>query len=760
MGEENPESYLRRETRQHAAVNRSAQRNVVRAMNPESLAQLELDRYHEIAEQLLRAPNVVTLCCDGRFIARAGQVTDERLSVVERLEAVQAGWQLVDTPACFELQDESVFLFNLHDHGNSVVANLIVSQAHADGSESGADPKAIELLSPLIDCMQKELLLTDELFSMTEEITARYEELNLVYDTQDLAADFEETHAQLKVLVSNCRESMNVSFATLILRDKDLTLYDVGPDVESADVLEALQLLRGQLYDWVSASNQITVVNDVKDSLAALLCAELPYKIIAAPVLSSTNGMLIIARSTEQPNFKNNDKNLMDVMARKASKIILASYDPQTGLMKRPGFEYQINLALESAQASGATHAIFIVDIDRTQVINDTLGYEAGDMVIRALATTLQENLRSIDTISRLGGDKFGVIVDGCSIEAAKKIAKKITRSVEALDLNWGDDRIDTRISIGVTPITAHTPNVNSVIAAAEIACSSIKERGGNEVGVYSSSDEELVRRKTQMDLVARIQKTLRGDGFELYFQPIVPLKPGDDRIHGEVLLRMLSESGEIMLPAMFLPAAERYHLMPDIDRWVVGKTIAMLESSPLFASGSEMLISINLSGQTLSDSSFIQFTHDLLDQCSIPAKNLCFEITETIAITDLSEAKRFIDSFQERGVLFSLDDFGTGLSSFSYLKELPVDFLKIDGSFVKEICSDPIADTMVSAINDVGHTMKLQTIGEYVENAAIQERLREIGVDYGQGFGIAKVTPFADLLAAIQVDKRLWNLG
>lgn len=729
-------------------------------MNPESLAQLELDRYHKIAEQLLQAPNVLTLCCDGRFIARAGQVTDERLTVIERLEAAQAGWQLVDTPACFELQDESVFLFNLHDHGNSVVANLIVSQVYADGNESGPDPKAIELLSPLFDCMQKELLLADELFSMTEEITARYEELNLVYDTQDQASDFEETHAQLKVLVSNCRDSMNVSFAALILRDKDLTLYDVGPDLESSDVLEAIQLLRGQLYDWVSTSNQIAVVNDVKDSLAALLCAELPYKIIAAPVLSSTNGMLIIARSAGQSNFKNNDKNLMDVMARKASKIILASYDAQTGLMKRPGFEYQINLALKSAEVDGTTHAIFIVDIDRTQVINDTLGYEAGDMVIRALATTLQENLRSVDTISRLGGDKFGVLVDGCKIEAAKKIANKITRSVAALDLSWGDESIDARISIGVTPITANTPNLNSVVTAAEIACSSIKERGGNDVGVYSSSDEELVRRKTQMDLVARIQKTLRSDGFELYFQPIVPLKPGDHRIHGEVLLRMLGESGEIMLPTTFLPAAERYHLMPDIDRWVVGRTIAMLESSPLLTSSSEMLVSINLSGQTLSDSSFIQFTHDLLDQCSIPAENLCFEITETIAITDLSEAKRFIDSFRERGVLFSLDDFGTGLSSFSYLKELPVNYLKIDGSFVKEICVDPIAETMVSAINDVGHTMNLQTIGEFVENAAICERLREIGVDYGQGFGIAKPTPFADFLDTAQVDKQIWNLA
>ena len=262
------------------------------------------------------------------------------------------------------------------------------------------------------------------------------------------------------------------------------------------------------------------------------------------------------------------------------------------------------------------------------------------------------------------------------------------------------------------------------------------------------------------MDLVARIQKTLRSDGFELYFQPIVPLKPGDHRIHGEVLLRMLGESGEIMLPTTFLPAAERYHLMPDIDRWVVGRTIAMLESSPLLTSSSEMLVSINLSGQTLSDSSFIQFTHDLLDQCSIPAENLCFEITETIAITDLSEAKRFIDSFRERGVLFSLDDFGTGLSSFSYLKELPVNYLKIDGSFVKEICVDPIAETMVSAINDVGHTMNLQTIGEFVENAAICERLREIGVDYGQGFGIAKPTPFADFLDTAQVDKQIWNLA
>ncbi|MDH3643297.1 MAG: GGDEF domain-containing phosphodiesterase, partial [Gammaproteobacteria bacterium] len=347
-----------------------------------------------------------------------------------------------------------------------------------------------------------------------------------------------------------------------------------------------------------------------------------------------------------------------------------------------------------------------------------------------------------------------------CQLGVAKKIALKLAESVEALALVWDGKNIEASASIGVTPVTAEHANVDGVIAAAEVACSSIKDRGGNGVSVYRSGDEELVQRKSYMDLVGRIQDTLRSDRFVLYCQPIVPLQPDDAEVHGEVLLRMQDEAGDIVAPGLFLPAAERYHLMPAIDRWVVGKTLAMLEDSGVFKLHSSAMISVNLSGQTLSDESFVRFVHDILDKSSVPARNLCFEITETTAISDADQAQRFIAAFKERGVLFALDDFGTGLSSFSYLKELPVDFLKIDGSFVKEICTDPIAETMVSAINQVGHTMNLKTIGEFVENDAIQERLTALGVDYGQGYGIAKPKPFSEYLADTLAESQVKNTG
>lgn len=726
-------------------------------MIEEALAQIDLDRYFELAAHLL--PNSATLwmVCDGCCIGSAGDVS---ASIVEWLENNAAGWGERETAQRYKNDELIVVSFPFLDHASAVIAQLVVSFPR---DEDHFGESVIELLAPTIECVKVEMRLASELLVMAEELTARYEELNLVYDTQDQASDYEDTQNQLKVLVDNCRDYLNVSFAALVLREKTVMLYDVDPDLDPSEAVVALDELQGQLYDWIVATKQIAVVNNADDKLGAVLCSGVGYRITAAPVLSGSNevsGMLVIARSYSQPDFTNNDKNLLDVMSRKASKLVQATYDSLTSLVKRSGFEFQVNRALQSSKVVGMSHALFVVDVDRMQVINDTLGYEAGDMVLKRLSSLFEEQLRVGDTVARLGGDEFGVLVHNCQLAAAKKVALKLADSVEALQLVWGNSNIDASISVGVTPITAEHSNVDGLIAAAEVACSSVKERGGNGVSVYRAGDEELVRRQSYMDLVGRIQDTLRSDRFTLYCQPMVPLQSGVKDVHAEVLLRMLDESGEIIPPGLFLPAAERYHLMPAIDRWVVGRAVSMLDESAVFDQHPGMIISVNLSGQTLSDQSFVRYVNDILDDSSVAARNLCFEITETTAISDADQAQRFIAAFQERGVLFALDDFGTGLSTFSYLKQLPVDFLKIDGSFVKEICDDPVAETMVSAINQVGHTMNLKTIGEFVENEAIRERLAALGVDYGQGYGIAKPKPFSDYLADLIGAAQVRNAG
>ena len=714
-------------------------------MSKEALAQLDLARYLEVARRLLGKPATVLVVNDKQCIGHAG---DEPPPVVAWLDAEAPGWDEKQSPQRYESHDFALVVFGIVDYNGAIAANLVVSYCVADDQ---LGESIVSLLASLVECVQAEYRLSDELLVMAEELTARYEELNLVYDTQDQASDYEETQDQLKALVDNCLEYLNVSFSALIMRDKKLMLHSIDPELEATDVKLALDELQGQLYDWVLATKSVAVINGVGDKLAAGLCAGVPYKIVATPMLSGASevaGVLIVARSYPHPDFTNNDKNLLDVMSRKASRIVQSTYDSQTGLVKRSGFEFLVGRALQAVKVMGQPTAVFVVDVDRMQVINDTLGFDAGDMVIVCLARLFEEVLRSGDTVARLAGDEFGVVVHNCELGPARMIALKLIEAIEGLQLKWHGTNIEVSVSIGVTPIVSEHTNVDAVVAAAEVACSSIKERGGNGVSVYRAGDEELVRRKSYMDLVGRIQDALRSDRFELYCQPIVPLQPGDDDLHGEVLLRMLDEAGDIVSPGLFLPAAERYHLMPSIDRWVVGRTISMLEDSGVFAHHPNAMISINVSGQTLSDRSFVRYVHGILDETTIPAGNLCFEITETTAIRDLDQAQRFIAAFKDRGVLFALDDFGTGLSTFSYLRQLPVDFLKIDGSFVKEICADPVAKTMVEAINDVGHTMKLRTIGEFVENEEILQVLADVGVDYGQGYGIAKPKPFTEFLA------------
>ncbi len=586
-----------------------------------------------------------------------------------------------------------------------------------------------------------------------------------VYDTQDQASDFEDTHTQLTSLVSNCLEYMNVSFAALVLSENKFRAYDAVESIENEDLQDVLAILSRHLYEWVKASQKVIVINEVDDKIGAMLCPGLPYRVIAAPLMGGgdaggSSGILVVGRSYAERPFTNNDRNLVDVMSRKASKLVQASYDSQTGLMKRAGFEYQVARALQAAKLVNATHALFVLDIDRMQVINDTLGYEAGDMVISAVAQVLKNQLRNNDSVARLAGDQYGVLLHQCGIDAAKKICEKIVAAIDALNLEWKEKKVDVQVSIGLSVLSSDADDVTVGIANAEVACAFIKERGGNAVGIFGSSDSELVRRKTYMDLVARIQDNLRLNRFELHYQPIQPLDTNIKEVHGEILLRMRGDDGELVSPGLFLPAAERYHLMPAIDRWVFAKTVEQIQQFGVLDFYPGMLVSINLSGQTLSDTSFIEFVKDMLKRSGIPGSCICFEITETAAIADVSQAKHFIDTFRLKDVYFSLDDFGTGLSSFSYLKELPVDFLKIDGSFVKEICTDQIADTMVAAINEVGHSMGLKTIGEFVENDEIANRLKKIGVDYGQGYGLAKPAPFADFLAALMAEQSVKGTG
>ena len=417
-----------------------------------------------------------------------------------------------------------------------------------------------------------------------------------------------------------------------------------------------------------------------------------------------------------------------------------ATHDTLTGLVNRREFERRLTHLLSSANPY-APHALLYLDLDQFKVVNDTCGHTAGDDLLRQVSALLRTKLRARDTLARLGGDEFGVLLEHCSIAEAKRIANALRELLQAYRFAWQDKTFTIGVSIGLVPILQAGETLAGVFSAADSACYAAKESGRNRIHLYQPDDTFLARREGEMRWMPRIQQALADERFRLYYQPIIPVGlNGLEAMHGEILIRMLDETGRIVLPGAFLPAAERYGLMLAIDRWVVSRSLEALRDTTRMAD--DVTFAINISGQSLGAADFLDFVTEQIDATGVAPRKLCFEITETSAISELAHALRFIDTLKGLGCRFSLDDFGTGLSSFSYLKSLPVDYLKIDGGFVKGLASDEFDQAMVEAVHRIGHIMGLKTIAEWVESDAIVHRLRYIGVDYGQGYALGYPRP------------------
>ncbi len=422
-----------------------------------------------------------------------------------------------------------------------------------------------------------------------------------------------------------------------------------------------------------------------------------------------------------------------------------ASHDALTGLINRHEFEHRLSLAIKSATRFRRHHTLLYLDLDQFKVVNDTCGHAAGDDLMRRIGALLLGRLQEGAVLARLGGDEFGMLLENCSLEQATRLAENLLQAIKDCRFSWMAMAFTVGASIGVVSIGEEGFTLEEVLRAADAACYMAKEKGGNRVNVYRADDSEVSSRQGEMEWVARIQRALDEGRFRLFSQQIVSLRPASKQgTHCEILVRMVNESGELVPPALFIPAAEKYGLMPALDRWVV--TTAFESYATLTTQTRAVPIqtcSINLSGKSIGDDGFLDFLRTQAAVAGVPYNAFCFEVTETAAMENLPKAVHFIEQLRALGCRFSLDDFGAGMSSFGYLKHLPVDYLKIDGGFVKDMIDDPIDKAMVEAINDIGHVMGKKTIAEFVENKEILEALREIGVDYAQGFGVSKPTPF-----------------
>lgn len=426
-----------------------------------------------------------------------------------------------------------------------------------------------------------------------------------------------------------------------------------------------------------------------------------------------------------------------------------ATHDDLTGLINRREFEVRLERCLKSATDNNVQHIFCFLDLDQFKLVNDTCGHNAGDELLKQISTLFHNKMRDRDTLARLGGDEFGLLLENCTLGDANQIVDKLLKLTRDYRFVHEDKVFNIGVSVGVVVINSNFTNISDIMHAADSSCYAAKKAGKNQSYLYSHGDLETVKRQEEVSAVSDITGEIDDDMFALYCQPILPLtSSATSEKHFEILIRKIGAQGEVSLPTTFIPSAERYHLMPNIDRWVIKNTFAAYRRLlDLSAEKCDYQFSINLSGTSLGDKSLLGYIREQFAIYAIPPKAICFEITETSAIVNLKNTITLFKALREIGCKFALDDFGSGMSSFMYLKNFDVDYLKIDGSFVKDMNINKIDHAMVRSIHSVAEALNIRTVAEFVENDEILKELKDIGVHYGQGMGLGEPVVLKELI-------------
>ena len=729
------------------------------ARNDESLLfalrRIDFKKYAALVKSMLYGATAVVVCDQkGRRIwSLAKSSPDVFVEPLKRLTEAVPDWPGTGLAIrrCTMDRSTSAYVTSICGEDKEPLAGLFALVEHAQGAASFDYKRLSDGMHQMARMLGDEIQLVAELVSMTEELSQRYEELNLIYNTEDNVKYFDEGQDAMRSLVKNTCEFLDVGLSAVVMADKKIMISHSGRSQPLADASRLTELVQGEVYDHVAFRKEVLVHNGgrrYRDMLEDVEC-----KLLGCPVFDENReviGGLFLANRVDAADFTSSDRKLLQVMAHKASRIIQSNYDSLTGMMTRNGFEYHLETALYVVRYKQIAHSVLNLNIDRLHVVNDTCGHHAGDELIRGVAETVREQLGDDDVVARIGGGEFGVLLADKSSDDGVEMAERIRSAVATMPFSWDDRRFEVSVSIGMATMESASDTVLSVLSAAEVACAAAKDLGRDRIQLYQTDNTMLVRRKAQIHWLGQLHSALREDRFQLYCQPITPVDPDDGHRHTEILLRLQDEAEGVLAPGVFLGSAERYNLMPAIDRWVIRNTLKMLVANLPRSALRANVWAINLSGQTLSDSNFMQFVLDETSRSGIEPASICFEITETAAVANVKAAGRFIAELQKKGFRFSLDDFGSGLSSFAYLKALPVDYLKIDGSIAKEVVDDKISASMVGAITQIGRDMGVETIAEFVENREIEEKLGQLGVNYLQGYHIGKPRPLIDQLIAV----------
>jgi diguanylate cyclase (GGDEF)-like protein len=666
-------------------------------------------------------------------IANALSDTTEFAGVVRTLDADRAVYS-------FAIRGEHIELLG--------VVSLIV---RLSGKQTEARPLQTvrQLVQPALECLRRELTLRSKLGSRERDLDVRERDLDLMLEISSHQSAAASDTDEFGLIMRTGLDRMGCALAALWVPDKNIAMSLTRSGQPMSP--ESLQRAQHHLMAWMQLQQRTIVVNHIS-KVASDVAA--PYKILACPVRHPSErvmGVLALFNPPSAPDFDLHQTRIAEVLAKRATSIIQAQYDSSTGLMTRQAFERQATALLVST-SSTAGHIILYLDIDRLHVINETFGMHVGDDVIVNVAECMARSLPAGALSARISGDRLAALIPNSSMDAAAIVAEKIRAAAAAIAPRAGQGSFEVSVCLGVAPIGRSDNPLAHALATAEIACKAAKDRGRNRVEIFQDSDQSIIRRHTDILVIGKLRDALDNDSFRLDAQPILPLRGNYGRPRFELLIRMLGDRGEIIPPGKFLSAAERYQLMPTVDRWVVHRSCELLGKHSASVGEDIARFAINLSGQSLQDESFLQFVIDEIKASKLPPGVLCFELTETATIGNLVKAQNFMRRLQDLGCQFALDDFGTGVSSLAYLKDLSVNYLKIDGSFVRDAVTNARSESMIKAIAQLAKVMCMETIAEYVETDLLRARMADLGVDYGQGFAMGKAQPLEDLLRELAI--------
>lgn len=605
-------------------------------------------------------------------------------------------------------------------------------------------------VNPLCELLISDYQLNTELDSATMELTDRYEELNLIYGTDETSEQCDLGHSVLANLVLQCAERMNVNTTILLLPDQNVFIIEQD-EAANMSQMPVEHLAHDVFLPWVLRSADTIIINDEFDSELEQNCPDLEHKVLICPIYGYSNivcGYIGVFNTLDRSDFSNSDRNLLQIMSRRASRVVRGNFDELTGLANKASFEYLLDEQLKQ-QVDGTEAAMLLVDLRGVHIINESVGDEAGDHLIRNTAQLISAQYSSQAVIARLEGDLFAIAFNSLSVNQAYSNARALLASINAMNFEWHGTSFQTNASMAIVPLDPELGR-DEAITTGKIAIQLASEKGNNVIEIQRPDDTAISQRKERMRTLNTIHSALENDYFELYCQAIYPANNHQQPHHYEILLRLHTEEGDFVSPDDFIPAAEYYKVMPDIDRWVIRNTLQALSQSWHLLEHTSQSWAINLSGQTFTQPNLPEFIAGQLAEFGLPANKIGFEVTETVAVDDLDSARATIEKIRALGCEFYLDDFGTGLSSFTYLQQLPFDHVKIDGSFVKNVVDDEVAQAMVKAIADVAHVLGMKTVAEYVENEAIIATLLTLGVEFLQGYGLHKPTALSNVLAEL----------